>query len=72
MDVAKLIKKDNGIYVRDIDPVLSLLSASYKLIQAYPDRFCQRHPPEPIEYTWNIHHEDRMRPHAVIVYTVIR
>lgn len=65
-------KKENGIYVRDIDPVLSLLSASYKLIKTYSDRFCQRHPPKPIEYTWNIHYEDRMWAHAVIVYTVRR
>ncbi len=65
--LTEMIKKDNGIYVRDIDPVLSVLSTSYELIKAYPDRFCQRHPSGPIEYTWNIHHEDWIRAHVVIV-----
>lgn len=70
--MAKLIKYGTVIYVRDLDPMLSLLSASYKLMKAYADRFWKRHRPGPIEYTWNIHHEDWMWAHATIVYTVKR
>ncbi|KAM0258612.1 hypothetical protein ACHAQJ_003783 [Trichoderma viride] len=68
----KLITDESTITLGDIDPVLSLLAASYKLIKANPNRFCQQQPPNPDEYTWNIHHEDWMRAHAVITLTRAR
>ncbi|KAL6872940.1 hypothetical protein J3F83DRAFT_772210 [Trichoderma novae-zelandiae] len=51
---------------------LSLFSACYRLIKAYPRRFCHSGSLEPMEYVWNIHHEDWMRAHAVVVFTMTR
>jgi hypothetical protein len=63
---------ESTITLQDIDPALSLLAASYKLIKANPNRFCQQQPSNLDEYTWDIHHEDWMRAHAVITYTRAR
>ncbi|RFU76606.1 hypothetical protein TARUN_5632 [Trichoderma arundinaceum] len=67
--MAKLVTDESTIAMEDIDPTLSFLAASYKLIKANPNRFCQRLPSNPNEYTWNIHHEDWMRADAVIALT---
>ncbi|KAL7935481.1 hypothetical protein V8C35DRAFT_333965 [Trichoderma chlorosporum] len=66
----KLVTKEATICVGSIDPVLSLLSASYKLIKSNPGRFCHKTPSQSDQYVWNIHHEDWMRAHAVVMYTV--
>ncbi|KAK1249352.1 hypothetical protein MKX07_002868 [Trichoderma sp. CBMAI-0711] len=54
------------------DYSLSLLSACYKLMKSHPLRFCHSGSLEPEEYVWGIHHEDWMRAHAVIVFTITR
>lgn len=54
------------------DYPLSLLSACYRLIKAYPLRFCHTGSLDSMEYVWGIHHEDWMRAHAVIIFTITR
>lgn len=68
----QLVEDELDVTLRDIDPELSLLAASYKLIKAYPNRFCQRQPRKQNEYTWGIHHEDWMRAYAVTTFTCAR
>ncbi|EHK18140.1 uncharacterized protein TRIVIDRAFT_67348 [Trichoderma virens Gv29-8] len=69
---AELVTEGSSVRLQDIDLVLSILSAAYKLIKENPGRFCQRYPSESNQYTWDIHHEDWMRAHAVTVYTITR
>lgn len=64
-----LVEDELNATMEDIDPALSLLAASYKLIRAYPSRFCQRSSPQIYEYTWGIHQEDWMRAYAVVTFT---
>lgn len=64
----KLVEDEHNITLRDIDPALSVLAASYKLIITHPSRFCQQQPQEPNENTWGIHHEEWMRAYAVICF----
>lgn len=64
----KLVENGHNITLRDIDPVLSVLAATYKLAKAHPNRFCQQQPLQPSEHTWGLHHEDWMRAYAVITF----
>lgn len=54
------------------DYSFSLLAACYKLMKSHPLRFCHSGSLKPEEYVWGIHHEDWMRAHAVIVFTITR
>lgn len=65
----KLVEVGHNTTLKDIDPVLSILAASYKLAKAHPNRFCQQQPQNPTEYAWGLHHEDWMRAYAVITFT---
>lgn len=64
----KLVEDEHNITLKDIDPILSILAASYKLAKAHPNRFCQQQPHKPIEYVWGLHHEDWTRAYAVITF----
>lgn len=64
----KLVGDGHNITLKDIDPILSILAATYKLAKAYPSRFCQQQSLQPSEHTWGLHHEDWMRAYAVITF----
>lgn len=68
----KLVGDEQNITLIDIDPILSILAASYKLAKAHPSRFCQQQPHPPIEHIWGLHHEDWMRAYAVTTFSCAR
>ncbi|KAL6822556.1 P-loop containing nucleoside triphosphate hydrolase protein [Trichoderma camerunense] len=64
-----LITNPKEVQLKDIDAILTLLCAAYKLMTANPKRFCQKSSGNSDEFTWGFHHEDWFRAYVAIVFT---
>ncbi|PKK43047.1 hypothetical protein CI102_13080, partial [Trichoderma harzianum] len=64
-----LITNPKEVQLKDIDAILTLLCAAYKLMTANPKRFCQKSSGNSDEFTWDFHHEDWFRAYVAIVFT---
>lgn len=64
-----LITNPKEVQLKEIDAILTLLCAAYKLMTANPKRFCQKSSGNSDEFTWDFHHEDWFRAYVAIVFS---
>lgn len=66
--IDQVIENPRQADIKEMDAILTLLGAIYKLMVLNHERFCQKSSENTKEYTWGFHHEDWQRAYAIIAF----